>query len=118
MTELEAGARLAGVAEILERAHSGPICSLREWDIERVPSTLREKLQKYDLVGTFTRDDPVATDDELADRFFKAGYEVAHELGVYCQDTERTSNSASRNSRPPSPTPRRSFHSVSAKIRW
>ncbi len=77
------------VLEILERAHTGPIYSLQEWDMQRVPSTIKEKLEKFDLVDSFAPDDPVNTDDDLADRFFKAGYEASYELGVYCQDTER-----------------------------
>jgi methylamine--corrinoid protein Co-methyltransferase len=75
--------------EILDRAHTGPICSLPEWDLQRVPQAIRAKLKKYELANTFTPDEPVNCDDDLADRFFRAGYEAAHELGVYCQDTER-----------------------------
>ncbi len=60
--------------------------------MQRVPEKIKEKLAKYDLAGSFTPEDPVNSDDELADRFFKAGYEMAHELGVYCQDTERIIN--------------------------
>ena len=77
------------LAEMLDRAHEGPVCSLEEWDIERVPKMIRSKLGKYGLAKTFTPADPVNDDDDLADRFFKAGYETAYELGVYCQDTER-----------------------------
>jgi methylamine---corrinoid protein Co-methyltransferase len=78
--------------EILARAHSGPICSVEEWDTVRIPNAVKAKLKKYDLYKKFDPENPVNTDDELADRFFKAGFELAHELGVYCVNTERIIN--------------------------
>ena len=75
--------------EILDRAHTGPVCELTEWDTKRVPAIIQEKLKKYKLLGTFKKEQPINTDDDLVDRFYQAGYEMAIELGVLCQDTER-----------------------------
>jgi methylamine--corrinoid protein Co-methyltransferase len=75
--------------KILDRAHNGPICSVRDWDTKTIPETIKSKLERYHLVHTFDPGNPVNADDDLADRYFKAGYEMACELGVLCQDTER-----------------------------
>lgn len=75
--------------KLLDKAHRGSIVEMREWDAERVPKMVKSKLKKYELAGTCDRDNPVNMDDDLADRFYKAGYEMAYELGVYSQDTER-----------------------------
>jgi methylamine--corrinoid protein Co-methyltransferase len=75
--------------KVLDKAHSGPVVSVREWDAERVPKIIKAKLEKFDLIDTSKAGQAVNTDDELADRFYNAGREVALELGILCQDTER-----------------------------
>jgi methylamine--corrinoid protein Co-methyltransferase len=75
--------------KVLDKAHSGPVVSVKEWDTQRVPKIIKEKLEKFGLKGASKTGQFVNADDELADRFFQAGLEVALELGVLCQDTER-----------------------------
>ena len=74
--------------KILDRAHSGLPCSLKEWGL-KVSKTIAEKAKKYEIGKTCDTENPINTDDELADRFYKAGYELALEMGVFCQDTDR-----------------------------
>ncbi len=73
----------------LDKAYNGKLCSVKEWDTKIIPGTIRSKLKEHGLAGTLDMENPINTDDELADRFFKAGNELALELGLLCEDTER-----------------------------
>jgi len=77
------------VIEILERTRTGEVCNVKEWDVKRIPRTIRSKLEKYGLQNRCDPANPVNTDDSLADTFFRAGYELALELGMLCETTER-----------------------------
>ena len=77
------------IVEILRRTQEGEYCDLKEWDVKRIPRTVRAMLKKYDLVGVCDKQSPVNLDMELADRFFQAGFELALELGMLCEPTER-----------------------------
>lgn len=75
--------------EVLDRAHNGPICEPKEWDVKLIPGKVREKLKEHGLQNTCDRENPINTDDGLADEFWKAGFELAIELGMLCLDTKR-----------------------------
>jgi hypothetical protein len=77
------------ILEILSRAQTGEYCSQKDWDLKKIPLTIREMLKKYRLTKTCDIENPVNTDGNLADTFFQAGYELAVELGYLCTDTER-----------------------------
>ena len=79
----------ADILKTLDRSQNGEYCTVKEWDVKRIPKHVREKLNKYDLAKTSDRENPVNMDGELADRFFKAGYELALELGMLCETTDR-----------------------------
>ena len=79
----------ADILKTLDRTQNGEYCTVKEWDVKRIPKHVREKLNKYDLANTSDRENPVNMDGELADRFFKAGYELALELGMLCETTDR-----------------------------
>lgn len=73
----------------LDKAYTGPICTTKEWDTKIIPKTIKGILAKYGLQNTLNMEDPINCDDDLADTFFKAGWELALELGFFCEDTER-----------------------------
>ena len=75
--------------DMLDRAHKGPIIPLKEWDTKMIPKTIKGILKDHNLQKTLDMENPINTDPELADEFFKAGWELALELGLYCEDTER-----------------------------
>ncbi len=77
------------IVEILERTQRGEYCSPKEWDTKRIPQAIREKLTKYRLDHVFALQEPVNCDDSMADAFYHAGYELAGDLGMYCESTER-----------------------------
>lgn len=72
----------------LDKARTAPRVLEADWDRKILPRTLKSIAKKYDLLGTCDTENPVNTDPELADAFFKAGWEAALELGFYCHDTE------------------------------
>ena len=74
---------------ILDKAHSGPVCTVKDWNMDILPKKVTQKLKDYRLAGTCDTANPINTDDELADTYFKAALELAAELGILCTDTER-----------------------------
>lgn len=73
----------------LDKAYTGPICTVKDWDIKVIPQAIRSKLKEHGLQNTYDPENPINADDSLADRFFQAGKELALELGMLCEDTER-----------------------------
>ena len=73
----------------LEKSYQGKIVTAKEWDTKILPKTIKGILKKYCLANTLDEANPINCDDDLADTFFKAGRELALELGIYCEDTER-----------------------------
>ena len=59
----------------LDKAYTGPIYSMKEWDTKIIPKTIKALLKKHNLENTLDMENPINCDDELADRFFKAGWE-------------------------------------------
>lgn len=49
-------------------------------------------MKSHGIENTCDQENPVNSDYQLADAFFKAGYELALELGYLCTDTERIVN--------------------------
>jgi methylamine---corrinoid protein Co-methyltransferase len=76
------------VLRSLDKARVGKRVIEKEWDTKILPGILKEIAAKHGLLKTCDINNPVNTDGELADRFFKAGWEAALRLGFYCRDTE------------------------------
>ena len=47
-------ATLKRLVEILKRAQDGPPCTVHEWEMQRIPTTVKKYLKKYDLEKKFT----------------------------------------------------------------
>jgi len=75
--------------DVLDRAHTGPVCSVKDWDMKVIPSKVLEKLREHGLTGACTPENPINSDDSLADEFWRAGFELAVDVGMICLDTER-----------------------------
>jgi len=75
--------------EVLDRAHTGPFCELKDWDMKIISKKVKEKLKKYGLEGTCDPQNPINTDDGLADSFWKAGFDLAVDTGMLCTTTKR-----------------------------
>ncbi len=73
--------------DVVDRAMTGPLVPERDYDLKVFVPALRRILKKYEI-----RYDPqvvVPSDDEFADRLFRAGLEFYQEVGTYCVDTSR-----------------------------
>lgn len=79
---------LIKLVEMLQRAKDGPACSVKEWEVNVIPQTVKNYLKKYDLENTFKKDIPINQELALADRFFEAGLELAVDIGLLCPETE------------------------------
>lgn len=62
---------------------------MSEWDKRVVPGKVREKIKEHGLQGTCSSENPISADNDLADQFWKAGFELAVDLGILCLDTKR-----------------------------
>lgn len=75
------------LASVLEKAGTGPIIDEKDWDRQYIGSKVKELIAKYDI--SWDEDVFVPSDDNLADRLFQAGWELALESGVFCLNTKR-----------------------------
>jgi len=73
--------------EVIDRALKGPFYSEKDFDLKVFVPRLREVIKKYEI--KYDPEDPVPSDNDLADRVFKAGIELYANVGTYCVDTER-----------------------------
>lgn len=63
--------------EVLDRAHTGPLCEQKDWGVEVIPSKVREELREHGIQTTFDREIPVSAADGVADEFWRAELEQA-----------------------------------------
>ncbi|MBW2122169.1 MAG: monomethylamine:corrinoid methyltransferase [Deltaproteobacteria bacterium] len=73
--------------EIQERSNTGPPCDEEEFLSRIFAPTLQRIVEKYGVKYDPQR--PVPADDELADRVWRAGWELFREVGLYNTDTHR-----------------------------
>ena len=73
--------------EIIDRALKGPFYSEKDFDLKVFVPKLREVIKKYEI--KYDPENPVPSDNDLADRVFKAGMEFYANVGTYCVDTSR-----------------------------
>ncbi|MDR1019558.1 MAG: monomethylamine:corrinoid methyltransferase [Synergistaceae bacterium] len=76
------------ILRTLDKARTAPRVTEKEWDQIIVPNTAAEVVKAHGLTKTCDPVNPVNTDLELADKFFKAGWDLALRLGFFCPDTE------------------------------
>ncbi|MDJ0924928.1 MAG: monomethylamine:corrinoid methyltransferase [Acidimicrobiia bacterium] len=81
--------KLDRILDVLERAHTGPVYKEREFNLNVVAQTIAAKVKKFGLANTVDPENPIGSDDDLADRVYQAGFEAAVEIGVLCSDTNR-----------------------------
>ena len=75
------------LVEILYRAETGPMMEEADFERRLVSPTIKRLIQKYDI--KYDKSIFVPSDDDLADRVFQAGLELASEVGMFCQSTSR-----------------------------
>ncbi|MEM2506842.1 MAG: monomethylamine:corrinoid methyltransferase, partial [Nitrososphaeria archaeon] len=73
--------------DVVERALTGEPCSERDFDLKIFSTKLREVLKEHDI--KYDPENPIPSDDSLADDVFEAALEFYSQVGTYCTDTER-----------------------------
>lgn len=77
----------ANIWDVWSRAETGPICPTRKFDTRVYWMKLKEIAKEYAL--TYDPEIIVPTDETLIDDAYRAGMDLAVEVGVLCTDTER-----------------------------
>ncbi|HEU0294678.1 MAG TPA: monomethylamine:corrinoid methyltransferase, partial [Anaerolineales bacterium] len=73
--------------DILDRAHNGPYISEENWDLDKIAMTTKRLVKKYKIA--WDANCLVTDDAALSEAIWKAGYELAVEVGAYSRSTER-----------------------------
>ncbi len=71
---------------ICEMAQKGPAISAESFDLDRLYATLARLVDKYEI--RYDPNNPVPSDDALADKVFDAAVEFFVDCGVYFQNTK------------------------------
>jgi methylamine---corrinoid protein Co-methyltransferase len=77
----------AYLLSVLDKAESGPYAEADEFDKQYIFETIKGLIKAYDI--EWDKDVYVPADDDLADRLFAAGFELAVQTGIFCLDTQR-----------------------------
>lgn len=77
----------ARIVEVLHRAETGPLMEEEDFERKLIAPTVKELVKKYDV--KFDEAAIVNSDDDLADRVFQAGLDLAEKAGMFCQSTSR-----------------------------
>jgi methylamine--corrinoid protein Co-methyltransferase len=73
--------------EVLHRAEIGPISEETDFERRLVAPAIKTTIQKYGI--KFDKENIVPSDNDLADRLFQAGLDLAVQTGLFCQSTSR-----------------------------
>jgi len=73
--------------EVCRRLNSGPTVTEKDFDLQVVFPKMRETIQKYGI--KYDPENPVPSDDALADRVFEAAVDFFSQVGVFCKDTRK-----------------------------
>ena len=74
---------------ILDKTLAGPLMEKRAFELKLVPKVTAEVLREYGLERVFDPESPINTDLSLAKEFYRAGFDLALRLGMFCPDTKR-----------------------------
>ena len=72
--------------DLIERAEHGIPLTKEEWDFDRIALATKALTKKYDL--KWNRRDAIPQDNDLIDRLYQAGMELAQTSGVYFSNTK------------------------------
>jgi methylamine--corrinoid protein Co-methyltransferase len=73
--------------DVLNRAETGPLIEEADFERKLLAPAIKNLVEKYAI--KFDRSALVPDDDELTERVFQAGLELAVDVGMFCQDTSR-----------------------------
>jgi methylamine--corrinoid protein Co-methyltransferase len=73
--------------DFIERASSGPMLTEKNFNMKSLIPNVRDIVNEYEI--TLDKENPVTSDDAMADRLYEAALELLVRTGIYCQDTNR-----------------------------
>ncbi|WP_455363301.1 monomethylamine:corrinoid methyltransferase [[Eubacterium] cellulosolvens] len=73
--------------EVLDRAETGPICVEKDFELKVLVPKLKQVIKQYDI--RVDPENPVPSDDSLADDLWKAALDLYLEVGTLCTSTHR-----------------------------
>jgi methylamine--corrinoid protein Co-methyltransferase len=76
------------IGAVLNKTEIGLVVEEQDWDRKYINQTVKDLVEKYDI-GWEKDFYGVLADDDLADRVYQAGFDLAVNTGLYCVDTSR-----------------------------
>lgn len=76
------------IGSVLNKTETGLVVEEQDWDRKYINQTIKDLVEKFDI-GWEKGFYGVLADDDLADRVYQAGFELAVNTGLYCVDTSR-----------------------------
>ena len=73
--------------DFIERASSGPMLTEKDFNMKSLIPNVRDIVNEYEI--TLDKENPITSDDAMADRLYEASLELLVRTGIYCQDTNR-----------------------------
>ncbi len=74
--------------DFMERATTGPMLPEQEFNRKVLIPNVRKGVKDFNI--KYSPENPVPSNDELADRLFEAAIEFLSQTGIYCDSTHRT----------------------------
>jgi len=75
------------ILDVMKKALEGAPMRENDWQRKLFAPSIRRLVKEHGI--KFDPDNPIHSDDSLADDVFEAGFELLLETGVYCTDTSR-----------------------------
>ena len=75
------------ILDVMQKALEGKPMSENDYQLRSFASKVREKVKEHGI--KYDPENPVPSDDSMADEVFDAGFEVMAEVGAYCMTTGR-----------------------------
>ena len=73
--------------DFIERANTGPILTEKDFNMKSLIPGVRDIVNEYEI--SLDKENPITSDDAMADRLYEASIELLVRTGIYCQDTNR-----------------------------
>jgi methylamine--corrinoid protein Co-methyltransferase len=73
--------------DFIERAGSGPMLTENDFNMKSLIPNVRDIVTEYEI--NLDKENPITSDDAMADRLYEAALELLVRTGIYCQDTNR-----------------------------
>src|SRR4030042_6433074 len=81
------GEMLVQILDVMQKALEGKPMSENDYQLRTFSPKVQEKVRKYGI--KYDPENPVPSDNSLADEVFKAGFELMADVGSYCITTGR-----------------------------